>query len=298
MGHDNRLVLVDAYAQIYRSFHAIPNLTDSQGTPTNALFGMARFMLRLDGRLEHAFGAVVFDKGKPEKRLAVLPAYKATRPPMPDELQAQLPIIRQWLAAAGWSIIEQDGVEADDLIASIVHDRGGCETYILSGDKDLGQIVADDVFLMTPGKKGGLQCLGPADIEDKFGVPPAAVPDYLALLGDASDNIPGVPGIGKKTAADLIRAFGSIETILESPDAIERTRIREAVQNHRDLIRRNKEIVILITDPPPGWSGVKSLRRKPPDWETLLGIARRHELKSLVKSLEKQRYEVQNPELF
>ncbi|MBT3377135.1 MAG: hypothetical protein HN742_41350 [Lentisphaerae bacterium] len=298
MENRNRLVLVDGYAHIYRSYYAIRELTNGRDEPVNALYGMARFLMKIDHTLPHDHGAVCMDKGRPKERLELLPSYKGTRPPMPDPLRAQLPLIRDWIVAAGWPIVEEEGREADDLIGAVAKVRDGKETYVVTHDKDLAQLVEQGVWLLLPGKKGESVRLDPSGVTEKFGVPPEAIPDYLALIGDSVDNIPGVSGVGPKTAVALLSQFGSIDAMLEQADAIERASLREKIRQSGDLLRRNMELVGLDLRLPEGWGGLETVRRREPDWEALLSIARDHEFKSLVTALEQARYNARNPSLF
>ena len=298
MTENNHLVLVDGYAQIYRSFYAMRELTNARGEPTNALFVMSRLMLKLDKQVPHEFGAVVMDKGKSTHRLALLPEYKATRPPMPDALRSQIPIIREWIDACGWIILEEEGQEADDIIAAVVKVREGRETEIITHDKDLGQLVQPGVSLLMPGKKGQSVRMDSAAVQEKFGVPPSALRDYLALVGDASDNIPGVAGVGPKTAVALLNQFDSIDGMLANPDAIEKKSLREKIRTSVDILHRNCKLVALDTKTPDGWQGIASLRRRDPDWDRLLEIAHDNGFKSLVSTLNKARSDARNPMLF
>lgn len=293
-----RLVLVDGYAHIYRSFYAIRDLTNGRDEPVNALYGMARFLMKLDQSLPHDHGAVCMDKGKSTKRLEILPSYKGTRAPMPDPLRSQIPLIRDWIVASGWPIVEEEGREADDLIGAVTQAREGKETYVVTHDKDLAQLVGDGVWLVLPGKQGKSDHLGPEGVREKFGVPPEAVRDYLAMIGDDVDNIPGIPGVGPKTAVTLLTRFGSIDAMLEQVDAIERESLREKIRGAGDLLRRNMELVGLDCNPPEGWNGLETVRRRKPDWESLLRIARDHGFKTLVTAIEQSRYDAQNPTLF
>lgn len=209
-----QIILIDAYAQIYRSFFALRGLSNQQGEPVNALYGMARFLLGLDEHLGSDYGAAVFDKGKCKRRIRILPQYKAQRPPMPDALRAQVEPIRVWMQAFGWPLLEQEGLEADDIIGCIASQSEELPLGILSYDKDLAQLVNARVSLLQPGKNNSWLRQGVQEVQEKFGVRPEQIVDYLALLGDASDNIPGVPGVGPKTAAKLLGQFGSIEKLL------------------------------------------------------------------------------------
>ena len=300
MDSAKRMVLIDGYAQIYRSFHAIQGLTGPAGEPTNALYGVARFLLRLEDRFPHTLGAMVLDKGAPRERLEILPEYKAQRPPMPDELRQQVEPIREWATASGWAVLEQEGCEADDLIAGIAAAvAADCEVLIVTHDKDLGQLVdGEHVRIVAPGKEGSFDVLGPAEVQAKFGVPPAAICDYLALVGDTSDNIPGVPGVGPKTAAALVAQFGSVEALLERLAEVSNPRIRELIAGNVEVLRRNLRLVRLPRVLPAEWRGIETLARRPPEWDRLLALARSHGLKSLVTALEKRRQDARNPTLF
>lgn len=297
---DNRLVLIDGYAQIYRAFFAIRNLTDSAGNPTNAVYGVARFLMSLDRAFPHRYGAFVLDKGRPAERMTILPDYKANRPSMPDDLRQQIAPIREWVDASGIPILEREGFEADDLIAGLV-DRSnlGLPIMIVSHDKDLGQLVSDpDVCMVTPAKGGTFAHLDEAEVEKKFGVPPHLVRDWLALVGDSSDNIPGVPGVGAKTASKLLRHFGSIQSLLERLGEVKRDKVRESLEASRRRLTDNIKLVSLTPSLPTHWEGLATVTRRPPDWDRLMDLAGSLNFKSLRKALEDERDKYRNPTLF
>lgn len=293
------LVLIDAYSQIYRGFHAIPRLTNDRDEPTNALFALARFLLFVDDKFYGTYGSVVFDKGAPAERLEILPSYKATRPPMPDDLEAQMPRIRQWIDLAGWSVLEKEGVEADDLMAAAAEANPEMTVHLISADKDVAQVLQlKNTTQWIPGKKGKLDKVGPDEVEQKFGVPPRLIPDYLALLGDASDNIPGVPGVGKKTAAKLVRNHGTIENILANLDQVKSEKTRHSLAKSADNLVRNKRLVTLSANLPTDCAHREYLRRRKPQWKKMLAMAHDNNLKSLYSTLEQQIHAEQNPTLF
>jgi DNA polymerase I len=292
------IILIDGYAHIYRTFYAIRDLSNARGEPTNALYGMIRLLMKIDHEMPSTLGAVVLDKGKCSRRLAIRPEYKATRSPMPDPLRQQIPLIREAVAWLGWPILQWEGREADDLIAGVVATRGEHPVCILSADKDLAQLVSPAVTLTTPGSKGAWKDLGPAQVTAKFGVPPAAIRDYLALVGDSSDNIVGVPGVGAKTAAKLLNEFGSIDGILASLEQIPAKRTRESLAASADLLRANRELTALDEELPPEWAGMPALQRRTPDWRALLDNALDNGFKSLVEVLRKRLDEHRNPTLF
>lgn len=292
------IILLDGYAHVYRSFYAIRELSDERGEPTNALYGMLRLLLKIDEDMPSALGVVAFDKGKCARRLAIRPEYKATRSPMPDPLRQQVPAIREAVALLGWPILEWEGREADDLIAGIVATRGPHPVRILSGDKDLAQLVAPGVTLTMPGGQGTWADFGPAEVAAKYGVPPEALRDYLALVGDTSDNIAGIPGVGAKTAAKLLAQFGSIDGILANLPSVGNPRVRQALADAPDRLRANRELTALQTELPPEWDSPAALRRRPPDWRGLLDMARARGFKSLEGVLRKRLDEARNPTLF
>ena len=209
------LLLIDSYSQIYRGYYAIRGLSTAQGTPTNAVFAMTKLLLRLRDEYPGYDGAFVFDKGRPAQRMLLAPSYKANRPPMPEDLRAQLDPIREMIRAFGWNIVEWDGSEADDLIAAAAerfHDR---KVLIVSSDKDISQVIDERVEMLVPDHDSkGFHKRGVAETVAKFGVKPEGIVDYLALIGDSSDNIPGVEGVGPKTAAALLNQFGSIDNLI------------------------------------------------------------------------------------
>ena len=300
MSDHSRIVLIDGYGQIYRHFHAIPVLTNARGEPVNALFGMARFLLGLDEALPNAtHGALVLDAGRPARRLELLPEYKANRPHMPDELRRQLPLISEWAAAAGWPQLREEGREADDLIAAVALNCPGQQVAVISFDKDLAQLVKPGaVEVLQPGPKGRLEPFGPAEIEAKFGVPPGAIGDFLALVGDTSDNIDGVPGVGPKTAAALLRQFGTLDALLANPDAVEKPALRETLRHQAGLLRRNRALVALDTRLPDGWTGWEGLRRRPADFARLTAMAQEHGFRSLEGAIAKAHDRYRNQDLF
>lgn len=295
IGDMERMVLVDAYAAIYRGFYAIRGLTNPAGEPVNALYAIAMFTLRLERELPNTHGAAVFDKGRPAHRTEAIPEYKANRAPMPDELRCQIEPIRQWFELLGWPLLQHEGWEADDLIAMAVAERGGLPVSIVSHDKDLAQLVGPDVAMVLAGKRGEWRKLDPAGVEEKFGVPPDAIPAYLALVGDSSDNIPGVAGVGPKTAAKLLARFGSLGAMLERCNEVERPALREKLTAARGLLERNLSAVKLGDAPPPAdWGGRQALRRRPPKWAALTRVAEENGFKTVLKGLRDLQTEYQN----
>ena len=295
------IMLVDAYAQIYRGFYALPLMSNSQGEYTNAVFAFARFLLNLEKDYASEYGAVVFDLGKPAARLEILPEYKANRSPMPDELRSQLPMIREVVEAFGYPLLECEGSEADDLLAAIAAHFTDFNVKIISADKDIAQVIDGRVEMLIPGGKKGLQKRGVEEVIEKFDVKPEQVVDYLAMIGDASDNIIGVVGVGPKTAAKLINQFGSIEAMLADVNSIANEKLREKITNSTEVMRRNIQLIELDRSlPDDTWKEQDIVSRKTPDWDKLAEIAEKMELRSFLKDLEEFRsppslFDVQAP---
>ena len=254
-----RLFLIDAYALIYRAFFAFIQrpLINSKGENTSAPFGFTNFLLEVLDDYEPDYLAVVFDAGS-SQREEIYAEYKATRNKMPDELQWSLPRILDVVEALGVRLIGIDGWEADDVIGTLARqaEEAGIETVIVSGDKDFYQLVGSFIHLMNPGRGGSTgveaEWIDETNATRKFGVPPSRVVDYLALIGDSSDNVPGAPGIGPKTALGLIEEYGGVDEILAHAPEIKAKRPRESLIANEDAVRLSRELVAIRTDAPIG----------------------------------------------
>lgn len=252
-----RLFLIDAYALIYRSYFAFINrpLVNSRGENTSAPFGFTNFLEQLKADFQPEYLAVVFDAGN-SFREELYPAYKATREKMPDDLAASIPRVRAIVEGFRDPVIELDGYEADDVIGTLARqaDEAGLEAVIVSGDKDFYQLVGDHVHLLNPGRGGpnGVDAdwVDRSNAADKFGIPPEQVIDYLALIGDSSDNVPGAPGIGPKTAVKLLETHGGLDAILEAAPGFTAKRARESLTEHADDVRMSRELVTIKCDLP------------------------------------------------
>ena len=285
------LILIDSYAQIFRGYFAVRVLTAHDGTPTNAVFAMAKFLLKLhaDYPADAFDGAFVFDLGKPAHRLELAPDYKANRPPAPPDLNAQVPIVRDLIRAFGWPLFEQQAWEADDLISALTFAFPEREIRIVSADKDLAQLINDRVAMLIPSHSGaGFELRDEAAVVGKFGVPPSGIIDYLALVGDAADNIPGIEGVGPKTAAKLISACGSIDAILANPALVTNENLRRKLVDGADHLRRNQALVRLLREPPAGanWSDAM-LERTAPDFRRIRELAAELNLHSILRDLDR-----------
>ena len=291
-----RLFLVDAYALIYRSYFAFVNrpLTNAEGENTSAPYGFANFLHSL--RDEHSPDrlAIVFDSGR-SHREELYPEYKATRARMPEDLRASLPRIRELAAAFGAPVVEVEGWEADDVIGTMAARAAadGIEAVIVSGDKDFIQLVGGRVRLLNPGRggPGGVaeHWLDAEAATRKLGVEPRQVVDYLAMVGDASDNVPGAPGIGPKTARKLLAEHGTLDEVLAHAHEIKAKRPRESLLAHRDAVLLSRELVTIRTDldlPPE--AAPERLKVAEPDWKRVRDLYVALEFRSLLDRLKRE----------
>lgn len=252
-----RWMLVDGFNLVYRSHFAMErsNLRrQSDQFPTGALHGWIKALLDLRDAEKPDRAAVFFDLGGSDRHLAAHPEYKAQRDDTPEDIVRQLPEVKRLTALLGFQVVERRGVEADDLIATAVRRLAaeGHQCLIVSADKDFGQCVGGEVVQLVPpptaNPAAGWRRLDAAGVTEKFGVPPGRIADYLALVGDASDNIPGLRGVGPKTAAKWIAEHGGLEQVLASADRIEPERFREQVRSEAGRIRSNLDLVTFRTD--------------------------------------------------
>ncbi len=270
----------------YRAFYAIAELSTKAGRPTNAVFGFVKMLHQLQQVWKPTHWAVVFDGGVPEERLAALASYKAQRPPMPDRLRDQLEAINEFLKRSRIAGIRLEDQEADDVLATLtVRGRSaGMEIFIASSDKDLFQLVGEQVSVVPPSKAGAR--MGPAEVLEKTGVPPEKIPDWLALTGDSVDNIPGVPGVGPKTAAKLLSEFGSLKAVRENIAKVSSARLREALTSNWNDVERNLGVVTLRKDldVPGDWG---DLIVRSPDAAALIAFYDEMEFKGMAEALRK-----------
>ena len=247
-GSKQRLVLVDGHAYAYRSFHAIRQLSAPDGFPTNAIFGFIKATAKLREVLKPDGMLVVWDGGLAPERVAALPGYKAQRPPMPGDLARQLDGINEYLDAAGIPWFCRDNVEADDWIAAVAVQavEAGFKIVIASSDKDFMQLVSPDIGLFNPGAEAkGVWT--DQEVREKTGVAPGQIVDWLSLIGDSVDNIPGVPGVGPKTAAELLLQFGSVDALWPRLSEVKSARVRSNLENSREQVARNIGLIRLNT---------------------------------------------------
>jgi len=280
-----RLLIVDGHAYAYRAFHAIRELRSPTGEPTNAIFGFIKMLAKLRAALQPSHLLVVWDGGLSAERLVALPEYKAQRPTMPVELAAQLDELVAYLGAAGVASYCAAGVEADDHIAVVARRaaRLGMDVVVASSDKDFMQLVSPRIGLFNPNDK--TENVWTAEhVRAKTGVNPGQIVDWLALIGDSVDNIPGVPGVGPKTAADLLNEFGSVSELYGHLDAVKSERLRGALTAAAGAVQRNVSLVRLPQDL-PGDLDFESLRAQPGDVAALSALFARWGFRSLLAEL-------------
>ena len=287
-----KLLLIDGHYYVYRSFFAIPNLSNSRGEPTNAIFGFTKTLRLMLKHLRPDLGAVVWDEGVPQKRVDLQPAYKETRKEMPTSMIPQLEFIQETLTPfLGFKNISLPNTEADDLMgcyAIAACQRRGMEVVLATNDKDLYQLVGPCVKVYTTAKadlaspKDAFALLSEEQVTAKWEVSPKLIGDVLALTGDSVDNIPGV-GLGRKTAATLIREHGSLEALLANIDKVKNQRIREKLANARDQILQNRKMVDL--DCHLGLPVAIDELRIEPNYLKLIAALEKCEFKSLLQEV-------------
>lgn len=277
-----KAVIIDGSGFVYRAFFGYPKFATSDGTPINAAYGVCSMVFSILSELEYSNCIIALDKGRNTFRSQIYSEYKANREDAPDDLRVQFPIIREAYHAFGFHIAEKDGYEADDLIATYVDKfskEGYDEICIVSSDKDLMQLVNDRVYMFDPMKKKKIDANG---VVEKFGVNPEQIVDFLALLGDASDNVPGVDGIGVKTAAKLLNAYGNIEGIYENLSKISSKKVRESLVVNKDRLILARKLVTLVKNVECG----QTCPCCQINYTELTNFCKKYEMKNLVKTFE------------
>jgi DNA polymerase-1 len=276
----NRLILIDGSGYIFRAYHALPPMTRTDGTPVNAVYGFTSMLMKFVDDSESEYLCVVFDTARKTFRSDIYADYKANRPPAPEDLIPQFPLIRESVKAFGLPTVEMDGFEADDLIATYARAAAadGIEVTIVSSDKDLMQLVGNGISLQDPMKGTPI---GPEQVREKFGVMPDMVTQIQALAGDSADNVPGVPGIGVKTAALLLDEYGDLETLLARAGEIKQPKRRQTLEENADLARISLELVTLRDDVPVD-RPYNSFMLEEPDPETLVAFLEQQGFKTIL----------------
>jgi len=281
-----RLFLIDATALCYRAFFAIKGLSTSYGQPTNAVFGFVTMLNKLLKEFSPDYLAICFDVGRETFRQKKFSEYKIQRPPMPNTLSSQIPLIKEIISAYNFPYFEQEDFEADDIIATLTEkfEDKNLEIIIISSDKDILQLVEKNISVFSPYKEKEGVIYTKEKILEKFGVTPERTVDLLALSGDPTDNIPGVKGIGEKTALELLREFGSLQDIIENLDRVSPQKIRKSIEENLEIIRLSRELVQLSKDIPLECD-LETLKIQKPDHKKLFKIFKRLEFNSLLKDI-------------
>lgn len=282
-------LLVDGYNMAFRAFYGMPELTRTDGFPTGALHGWIKTMWRLQDQEKPEGMLVFFDLGGSTHRLALHPEYKAQRKETPEPLEKQIPVIKELTRAMGLVGVELDGIESDDLLAS--HGRmlanAGHDVLIVSADKDFAQCVNDRIKILLPpptaNPKLGWRVLDAAGVVEKFGVPPAQIAEYLALIGDTSDNIPGIDGVGPKTAAKWFAEYKSLEGIIAGAGTLKPERFREPVAAAAPRLRVNLELTTLHPQ-----AALPHVAPSPPQAAKLFELLEKMEMKSSLAEAQKR----------
>jgi len=285
-----RLLLVDGHYYLYRSFFAIRGLTNSRGEPTNAIYGFSKALRRMVADVRPDLGAVIWDCGLPARRTNLQPQYKQNRPEMPSEMRPQEEWLQKNVPLFGLASLSAPDTEADDLIASYARkaEADGLEVVIATSDKDIMQLVNERISIYSTAKadvgEQGFAFLGMEKIREKWGVEPRQIADVLALTGDSSDNIPGVPGVGGKTAAQLLRDYGTLDNLLARLGEIPSEKLRDKLQTSLNLIQANRQMVALDEDLPLPLP-LESFKIEP-KYAGLISALRECEFKGLLKEVE------------
>ncbi|MBM4349657.1 MAG: DNA polymerase I [Deltaproteobacteria bacterium] len=282
MSNHPRLFLIDGSSYIYRAFYAIRHLSNSKGFPTNAIYGFTQMLLKVLKDHQPDYLAVVFDSKAPTFRSEVYKEYKANRPAMPDGLIPQIPYIKRIIEGYRIATLEMDGYEADDLIGTVAKGMAPeVEVVIITGDKDILQLVSDRIQVYDTMKE---KRIGVEEVRQRFGVSPGQVVEVMGLAGDAVDNIPGVPGIGEKTAIELIKAFGSIDHLLDHLDQVPQKKLKEKLENHGELARLSRRLATIQTDVPITFRK-EDFVLSSPDPGSLRGLFKELEFNKLLREL-------------
>jgi DNA polymerase-1 len=280
------LLIVDGHAFAYRAFFAIRSLSSPEGVATNAIYGFIRMLAKMQAKVSPSHLAVVWDGGLAAERTVLHPEYKAQRPEMPRDLEQQLDQIVEYLKAAGIVSLLEDSCEADDVIAALTRlaVAEGLEVVIASSDKDFMQLVSPQVRLLNPHDKTDI-LWGADEVRAKTGVEPTQIVDWLSLTGDSVDNIRGVPGVGAKTATELLRQFGSTDGLYLRLEEVRSDRLRGNLQASKEVVRRNQKLVRLNCEAPCKCT-LEDLVCKPGDVAALRGLYARWGFKTLLRELE------------
>ncbi len=290
MANTPRLVLVDGSSSLYRAYHALPPLSNSRGMPTQAILGFTTMLLKLLREEQPDAVGVAFDGPGPTARHRDYPEYKAQRPEMPEALARQIPAVHRVVEAMRIPVLKVAGEEADDILATLAVRAAadGNMVALVTGDKDLLQVVTDRIVVRDTMKQ---RTSGPREVQERYGVPPDRLPDLFALMGDSIDNIPGIPGVGEKTARDLLRQFGTLEQLLRRVEEVPRPKLKELLRKHAERARLSKRLATVRTDLDLPWVA-RDLRRQPPDVPVLVTLFGELEFSRLVQQFSQGHFQI------
>jgi len=281
-----KLFLIDGNSILYRSYYAIQRLSTSQGFPTNAIYGFLNTLRKIQEQEKPEYLGIVFDTGRPTLRHKAFEAYKAQRKPMPDDLQAQVPVLKKVIQALRIPLFEYENYEADDVLASLsrLAAEKGIQTIIVTTDKDLFQLVDHRTLIYNPAKD---IYLDPEKVKEFFGVSPEQVVDVLSLWGDPTDNVPGVPGIGEKTSKSLIQQFGSLDNLLSNLEKVEPARLREAIRQNLESLNLSRQLVTVEKGLPLAFN-LEDFAVSEPDHSEVMQLFQELEFTSLLQNFVKK----------
>lgn len=280
-----KFLLIDLFNLIHRAYHALPKeFSDKAGNPTNAIYGVSSMLITVLQQVSPDYVVAVLDTKVPTFRHVDFTGYKAHRRPMEDMLSVQIPRIKEVVEAFGVKMISADGYEADDLVGTLaVKNQEHCQMILLSNDHDLWQLASPNILIMLPSTRGDkIEWIGEKEVMMRLGVTPAQVPDYKGFVGDTSDNIPGVYGIGPKTAGELIKEFGSVEEIYKNINKVQPETLRKKLLDGYEQAIMSKKLATLDLNTPTGFSREDSRYGKLP-LETVVPILQSYNFKSLLK---------------
>ncbi|MFQ5843005.1 MAG: 5'-3' exonuclease H3TH domain-containing protein, partial [Thermodesulfobacteriota bacterium] len=278
-----RLFLIDGSSYVFRAFHAIGQLSTSKGLPTNAIFGFTSMLLRVLREMKPEYLAVVLDAKGPTFRDEIYPNYKANRPGMPEDLGLQIPYIKRIIEAYNIPVIEKEGYEADDVIGTIAKEvaKKGLDVVIVTGDKDMLQLVEEHICTLDTMKD---RSFGESEVVERYGVEPEQMTDVMGLAGDSIDNIPGVPGIGQKTAVALIKQYDTLENVLANREKLSKKKLIEALTRFGEQATLSKRLATIATDVPLEYN-LKDFALSEPVVEKLKEIFRELEFSKFLQEI-------------
>ncbi|NOY83922.1 MAG: DNA polymerase I [Nitrospirae bacterium] len=279
----SQFYIIDGSSYIYRAFYAIRELSNSSGLPTNATYGFTKMLLKIIHEKKPDYLGIAFDAKGPTFRSEIYAEYKANRPPMPDLMRPQIPYIHKMVKALKIPFLEKSGLEADDLIGTLANlgEAAGLQVVIVTGDKDMNQLITPNITVYDSMKD---RVLTEAGIQEKFGIAANQIVDMMGLMGDTSDNIPGLPGVGQKTAIKLIQEFGSIKNLLQHTADVKRPKLRETLESQKELALLSRALVLIKTDCDLDFV-LEDYKVQAPDAKLLLPLCQELEFPGLIKDL-------------